>query len=79
MESPMHSMSTLFAQLGLPSDPAGIQRFIAEHATLPAQIPLAEAPFWNTAQASFLREEVMADADWAGIVDQLDQSLREHH
>ncbi len=79
METPMHSMSTLFAQLGLPSDPASMQRFIAEHAALPAQIPLAEAPFWNPAQASFLREEVMADADWAGIVDQLDQSLRKHH
>ena len=76
MESPMHTMSNLFAQLGLPSDSDSIESFIATHRPLPESTTLANAPFWTPSQAAFLREELAEDADWAELVDQLNASLR---
>lgn len=76
MESPMHTMSNLFAQLGLPSDSDSIEAFIASHRPLAESTTLANAPFWTPAQASFLREELAEDADWAELVDQLSTRLR---
>jgi hypothetical protein len=35
-----------------------------------------QASFWTQAQASFLREAIEEDADWAELVDQLDVMLR---
>ncbi|WP_121497412.1 DUF2789 family protein, partial [Pseudomonas aeruginosa] len=32
---------------------------------------LPDAPFWNPAQASFLREALAEDSDWAEQVDEL--------
>lgn len=65
----------LFRQLGLPDEPAAIERFIAEHRPLPAGTTLCDAPFWSTAQAQFLREQILADADWAEVVDLLSVRL----
>lgn len=76
MELPLHTMSNLFAQLGLPSDESAIDRFIATHAPLPETVALASAPFWTQSQATFLREEISEDADWAEVVDQLNLRLR---
>ncbi len=76
METPIHTINNLFAQLGLPSDTMAIDNFIADHRPLASGIELPDAPFWTKAQASFLREEVREDADWAEIVDQLDARLR---
>ena len=76
METFAHQFKELFQQLGLPSDPAAIAHFIARHAPLSAAVKLADAPFWSPAQASFLREEVEEDADWAEIIDALDNALR---
>jgi len=76
MESPTHDLSALFKQLGLPADSASIDAFIARHAPLPATLALAEAPFWTAAQAAFLREEIVEDADWAEVVDQFNLLLR---
>lgn len=76
MESPTHSLPALFKQLGLPSDPNGINAFISTHSPLPAELKLSQAPFWTAAQAAFLREEILEDADWAPIVDQLNLLLR---
>ena len=39
-------------------------------------VTLADAPFWSPAQASFLREELAEDADWAEVVDELNLRLR---
>lgn len=75
MEGPLHTMSNLFAQLGLPSDEREIDRFVAAHAPLPERMPLAGAPFWTPAQAAFLREEILEDADWADVVDRLNVRL----
>lgn len=76
METPMHSMNSLFDQLGLPSDEEAIERFIETHSPLAPGVLLADAPFWTPAQASFLREEIIEDADWAEVVDELNAQLR---
>lgn len=71
-----HRFTDLFAQLGLPSDPHAIATFIGLHAPLADDLDLADAPFWSPAQASFLREQRLQDADWAELVDQLNLALR---
>lgn len=76
MEKPVHLFTDLFKQLGLASDSTAIASFIQDHRPLPDDIRLADAPFWNEAQANFIREELLEDADWAEIVDQLDAALR---
>jgi hypothetical protein len=76
MEKSFHRFSELFAQLGLPADPQGIQDFLAAHTPLAADVLLADAPFWTAAQAALLREEICEDADWAEVVDQLNAALR---
>ena len=77
MEIPNKDMSTLFEQLGLPSDPASIDNFIADHAPLPNHVKLTEAPFWNDSQRAFLKDELMEDAEWAPIVDELNVRIHE--
>jgi Protein of unknown function (DUF2789) len=76
MDQPIHPFSELFAQLGLPSDEEGIRHFLAAHTPLASNVRLADAPFWTPAQAAFLREEILEDADWAEAVDQLNVALR---
>lgn len=71
MENAIHKLSDLFRQLGLADDAESIDAFIAAHRPPPAGTPLADAPFWNPAQAQFLREELGDDADWAELVDEL--------
>ncbi|MET0327771.1 MAG: DUF2789 domain-containing protein [Luteimonas sp.] len=78
MEHTVHPFSELFAQLGLPDDEASIRAFIAEHAPLPDDMRLEEAPFWNDAQAQLLREERIEDADWIVVIDQLNVALHAH-
>ncbi len=75
MEPTTHTLSDLFAQLGLDDDPQSIDRFIAEHRPLPDTVKLADAPFWTAGQAQFLREELNDDSDWAPMVDQLNVRL----
>lgn len=77
MESHVHSMTSLFAQLGLPTSPADIQAFIESNRPLARGVALHEAPIWTPSQAEFLREEVQNDADWADIIDELDTGLRQ--
>jgi hypothetical protein len=71
-----HRFCELFAQLGLPSDPPGIAAFIASHSPLADGVLLADAPFWTPAQATLLREQLLSDADWAEVIDQLNGALR---
>ncbi len=49
--------------------------FITQHRPLPNGMALADAPFWNAAQAQFLREQIAQDADWAEKVDSLNAAL----
>lgn len=76
MESSLHTMASLFAQLGLPADADAIGAFIRTHRPLEGSLALHEAPFWTAAQAEFLLEEILEDADWAPVVDLLNAELR---
>lgn len=76
MEINLHTMSNLFAQLGLPAAPGAIDAFIAAHRPLPNDVALYRAPFWSDAQRNFLKEEIIDDADWAGVIDELNVRLR---
>lgn len=77
MELPNKDLSTLFEQLGLPSDQASIDDFIATHRPLPNHVKVSEAPFWSDAQGAFLKEQLLDDAEWAPIVDELNVRLHE--
>jgi hypothetical protein len=79
MESAVHSMSNLFAQLGQLNDEAAIAQFIDSHRPLAEGVRRHEAPFWTESQAGFLRESVLADADWANVVDALNGDLHARH
>lgn len=75
MELLNKDLSLLFEQLGLPSDQASIDAFIASHYPLPDDVKVSEAPFWNESQAAFLKESIMDDADWEPVVDELNVLL----
>jgi hypothetical protein len=68
-------MSSLFDQLGLPSDQAASEHFVETHSPLAQGVLLCDAAFWTPAQASFLREEITEDADWAEVIDELNAEL----
>jgi hypothetical protein len=76
MENTHHRFSELFAQLGLPNDPQGITQFLTRNAPLAGDFRLPDAPFWSPAQATFLREALLQDSDWAELADQLSEALR---
>ncbi|MFW9268897.1 DUF2789 domain-containing protein [Pseudomonas sp. D2-30] len=76
METPIHNLPALFKQLGLPDDAVSIDQFIASHSPLKPELHLADAFFWNESQRQLLRDEILEDADWAVVVDQLDVLLR---
>ena len=71
----MHNLNNLFAQLGLASDEDAIENFIRTHSPISTSLALYEAPFWTLAQAGFLREEILKDADWAEVIDELNARL----
>ncbi|WP_116472364.1 DUF2789 domain-containing protein [Zobellella maritima] len=75
MEHIIHPFSELFEQLGLDASHEGIEHFLASH-RLPPDMELVDAPFWSKAQASFLKEGLQDDSDWAEIIDHLNVSLR---
>ncbi|MGR3890170.1 DUF2789 domain-containing protein [Pseudomonas sp. 1152_12] len=76
MESPVHSLPSLFKQLGLPDDPVSIEKFVAVHSPLKPDLKLADAFFWTPSQRAFLRDGMLDDADWAEVVDELNVLLR---
>jgi hypothetical protein len=76
MDQFFHGFTELFAQLGLPNDATSIRQFIQTHSPLNSSIRLEDAQFWNTAQASLLKEELLEDADWAEVIDRLNLALR---
>ncbi|MFP3494459.1 DUF2789 domain-containing protein [Pseudomonas sp. SIMBA_059] len=75
MESPVHSLPSLFKQLGLPDDPVSIEKFVAVHSPLKRDQKLEDAFFWTDNQKQFLRNEILDDADWAEVVDELNVLL----
>lgn len=79
METPVHNLSMLFAQLGKADDAPAIARFIETWRPLPNNVQLHEASFWTPAQAAFLCEAILQDADWAEVVDELNVELHALH
>lgn len=77
MHLPIQRLCDLFAQLGLPSEPAQVQAFIDQHRGLAGGLRLEDAPFWSAPQAQLLRELIAEDADGAELVDQLNQALHQ--
>ncbi|ROS00233.1 uncharacterized protein DUF2789 [Sinobacterium caligoides] len=75
METPIHTISSLFDQLGLDSSTEAIATFIDGH-VVPEGVRLSQASFWSESQAMFLQQAKDEDADWVEIVDQLDIMLR---
>ncbi len=76
MQAQQHTMTNLFAQLGLPSEEAAVENFIATHRPLENGVALYRAPFWSAAQREFLKEEIIEDADWSAVIDELNGRLR---
>ena len=74
MDTTESNMTNLFLQLGLPAGKAEIASFIRDH-QLAEDVRVSEAPFWNDGQRQFLREQLVVDADWAIIVDELSEAL----
>ncbi|MCY1398565.1 hypothetical protein D9M71_136000 [compost metagenome] len=74
MELQTKTLTILFDQLGLASDPASIDDFISSH-RLAKDMKLSEAPFWTEQQKKFLKDELIEDADWAEVVDELNERL----
>ncbi len=75
MDTSTHTFSALFQQLGLASDKDSIEQFIRTHQLFSTEVPLHEASFWNESQATFLRDAISSDSDWAEVVDELNNSL----
>lgn len=76
METNLHTINQLFAQLGLPADSDAINDFIESHRPIPEGLAISEASFWTEPQAKFLRQQILHDADWAIVVDDLSTRLR---
>ncbi|MFS2157044.1 DUF2789 domain-containing protein [Pseudomonas sp. Pseusp122] len=75
MNTDTPTLSLLFDQLGLPSDQAGIDNFVRTHSPLPNEVKLSEADFWTPQQAKLLKDEILEDAEWAPVVDELNVLL----
>lgn len=76
MYSAIYSIHSLFNQLGLASTDEAINTFVTKNGSLPGNVKLYQAKFWNEAQKTFLQQMIDEDADWAEIVDELNAKLR---
>ncbi len=76
MDTTQIRMTNLFEQMGLDSSPQAIADFIRDH-HLPPEVSIVDAPYWNDAQRQFLGEMLKANARWAIVIDQLNESLHE--
>ena len=77
MESQIHTLSSLFDQLGLDNEDSSIEHFINHHKPVPGDVELHQAEFWSRSQSDFIKQMKDEDADWVGIIDQLDVMLRQ--
>lgn len=75
MDTTPQDLSHLFEQLGLDSSEKGIESFIGSH-SIPKNVHLFQADFWNDSQKSFLKEALEEDAQWSEVIDHLDALLR---
>ena len=64
------TLAELFKQLGLSSELAHMDRFIARHQLNP-HAQLVNAIFWTSDQKAFLVEAPADDSEWSEVVDEL--------
>lgn len=76
LDPEIHTMNSLFRQLGLPDSDEDVEGFIIRHRPIPRDLQLHEASFWKKSQADFLKQALDDDAEWAEMVDELDARLR---
>lgn len=76
METPIHTLTNLFAQLVPPSGPEEFQELVNRHRPRRNEVLMQERSFWSPAQARFLCEKVLDDAYWAELVDTLNERRR---
>ena len=76
MQISQPKLPELFAQLGMDTSDAAIERFFAEH-SLSGRTGVVEAPFLKTEQKITLLQMRLEDAEWADLVDEMDARL--HH
>ena len=75
MDRSIHTINTLFEQLGLPSDTASVDQFIRTHILFSNEIKIEDATFWNDQQASFIKACQDSDSNWSEVVDELNIRL----
>lgn len=74
MDMSANNIANLFAQLGLNNSVDAIDRFAATH-TLPKEVSVNNAPYWNDGQRHFLQDALRQDSEWTAAVDQLNIML----
>ncbi|WP_369857557.1 DUF2789 family protein [Candidatus Thalassolituus haligoni] len=77
MHTPIHTLTDLFRQLGLPHSETEISTFIDRHKPIGQHSQLSELSFFTTSQQQFLSESLNEDADWSEVIDTLDTLLRQ--
>lgn len=75
MDTSIHNIPALFAQLGLDNGKSNIEDFINTN-KIDKGVSIENASFWTESQASFISESLKEDADWCEVIDQLDNLLR---
>jgi len=75
MDTSIHNMAALFAQLGLDNKKSDIEDFINTN-KIDKGVAIENASFWTKSQASFISESLKEDSDWSEVIDQLDILLR---
>lgn len=68
------TLKLLFDQLGLDSDQASMDQFVAAH-QLAKGVMMHEADFWNDSQRDFIVSHWRKDDDWSLVIDELSELL----
>ncbi|AEE22104.1 DUF2789 family protein [Paraglaciecola chathamensis] len=76
MENYHTTMGDLFEQLGLSGQEGDVEAFIETHKGLRQGVHIEDAEFWSKAQAEFIRNALLEDAEWAELIDQLNTRIR---
>lgn len=71
-----YTLEHLFDQLGLSSEDDDIDDFIEAH-QLPKDVKITDAPYWTDSQRALVKEKLLADDDWAPIIDDLNTRLHD--
>ena len=76
MDDTAITLQNLFEQLGLSSEQAAIDAFIDSN-RLPEGVKVEDADIWTKAQSQLLKEKLLADDNWAMVIDELNTRLHQ--